>query len=112
MQKLVVNLQTGEQSVVEMSPEEVAAVEAAAAIRSIPQCVPMWTVRTVLQTHKLFDQAQALIAASDNIALKNLWEYGNEIRRTSSTLEALATALGLSSEQVDQLFIEAFSLSV
>lgn len=78
----------------------------------IPQQVPMWAVRTVLQNDGLFDQAQALIEASTDNALKNVWEYGNFADRNSNAIAALAAALGLTSEQVDQMFIDANNLSV
>lgn len=43
----------------------------------IPQQVPMWAVRTVLQNDGLFDEAQSLIDTSSDNALKNSWEYAN-----------------------------------
>ena len=78
----------------------------------IPAQVPMWAVRTVLQNDGLFDQAQALIEASTDNALKNVWEYGNFADRNSNAIAALATALGLTEQQVDQMFIDANNLSV
>ena len=79
---------------------------------AIPQQVPMWAVRTVLQNDGLFDQAQALIEASTDNALKNVWEYGNFADRNSSAIASLSAALGLTSEQVDQMFIDANNLTV
>lgn len=79
---------------------------------SVPLQVPMWAVRTVLQNDGLFDQAQALITASTDNALKNVWEYGNFADRNSTAIQTLATSLGLTSEQVDQMFIDANNLSV
>jgi hypothetical protein len=79
---------------------------------AIPQQVPMWAVRTVLQNDGLFDQAQALIQASTDNALKNVWEYGNFADRNSNAIASLSAALGLTSEQVDQMFIDANDLSV
>ena len=79
---------------------------------AIPQQVPMWAVRTVLQNDGLFDQAQALIEASTDNALKNVWEYGNFADRNSNAVASLAAALDLTSEQVDQMFIDANDLSV
>ena len=72
----------------------------------------MWAVRTVLQNDGLFDQAQALVEASTDNALKNVWEYGNFADRNSNAIASLAAALGLTSEQVDQMFIDANNLSV
>jgi hypothetical protein len=79
---------------------------------SIPQQVPMWAVRTVLQNDGLFDQAQALINETDDVALKNVWEYGNFADRNSRAISVLAIELGLTEAQVDQMFIDANNLSV
>ena len=79
---------------------------------SVPQQVPMWAVRTVLQNDGLFDQAQALIEASTDNALKNIWEYGNYAERSSVAIASLATALGLTSEQINEMFVAANSLTV
>jgi hypothetical protein len=79
---------------------------------AIPQQVPMWAVRTVLQNDGLFDQAQALINETDDVALKNVWEYGNFADRDSRAISVLAIELGLTEAQVDQMFIDANNLSV
>jgi len=78
----------------------------------IPQQVPMWAVRTVLQNDGLFDQAQALIEVSTDNALKNVWEYGNFADRNSNAIKSLAVSLGLTDEQVDQMFVDASNLTV
>jgi len=79
---------------------------------AIPQQVPMWAVRTVLQNDGLFVLAQALIEASTDNALKNVWEYGNFADRNSRAISVLAIELGLTEAQVDQMFIDANNLSV
>ena len=91
-------------SVITINPDKVKS--------TAPSPVPMWAVRTVLQTNGLFDQAQALIAASTDNALKNVWEYGNFAVRDSKAIIDLATELGLSSAEIDQLFVEANNLTV
>lgn len=78
----------------------------------VPQQVPMWAVRTVLQTSGLFDLAQTTIQASDNVALKNIWEYGNFAERSSVSINSLASQLQLTNEQVDQLFRDADALNI
>lgn len=78
----------------------------------VPQQVPMWAVRTVLQNNNLFDQAQAAITASTDNALKNVWEYGNFADRNSKAIASLAVTLNLTDAQVDQMFIDANSLEV
>ena len=79
---------------------------------AVPLAVPMWAVRTVLQNDGLFNQAQALVEASTDNALKNVWEYGNFADRNSNAIATLSAALGLTSEQVDQMFIDANGLIV
>lgn len=76
----------------------------------VPVSVPMWAVRTVLAEDGLFDQADALVKASNDIALKNVWEYGNFADRTSASIVSLGTALGLTEAQIDQMFIDAGAL--
>jgi hypothetical protein len=78
----------------------------------IPQQVPMWAVRTVLQNDNLFDQAQAAITASTDNGLKNVWEYGNYADRSSKAIASLAVTLNLTDAQVDQMFIDANNLEV
>lgn len=78
----------------------------------VPQQVPMWAVRTVLQNDDLFDQAQAAINASTDNALKNVWEYGNYAARSSKAIASLAVTLNLTDAQVDQMFFDANSLEV
>lgn len=76
----------------------------------VPSSVPMWAVRTILQNHDLFEQADTLINSSSDNALKNIWNYGNFADRGSIYIQSLASQLQLTNEQVDQLFLEAGSL--
>lgn len=78
----------------------------------VPSQVPMWAVRVVLKTHNLFDQAEAAILASNNIAMQAIWEYGNFADRNSAAIATLAAALNLTSEQIDAFFFEANELTV
>jgi hypothetical protein len=78
----------------------------------VPQQVPMWAVRTILQNDNLFGQAQAAITASTDNALKNVWEYGNFADRNSKAIASLAVTLNLTDAQVDQMFIDANNLEV
>lgn len=118
MKKTIVNAETGESVTVDLTQEEIAEQETLAqAIASelathVPMQVPMWAVRTVLQNDGLFDQAQSLITSSNDNALKNIWEYGNFAVRNSATINSLASALNLTSDQVDQMFRDANSISV
>ena len=95
------------------SQAELDALWPAAQIKAtVPAQVPMWAVRTVLQNDGLFDQAQALINETNDVALKNVWEYGNFADRNSRAINVLAIELDLTDAQVDQMFIDANNLSV
>lgn len=74
--------------------------------------VPMWAFRTILQANNLFDQVQTIVSSSTDPALKNVWEYGNFATRNSIAINTIAYTLGLTEQQVDQMFIDANNLSV
>lgn len=78
----------------------------------VPLSVPLWAARTILQQNNLLAPATSAVNASPDIALKNVWEYGNFINRNSPAIQSLATALGLTSAQVDEMFIAANDLVV
>ena len=68
-----------------------------------------WQVRKVLNLHGLRDTVEAMVLASP-IEIQDGWHYASEYLRDDSTLLALATQLGLTSAQLDAMFIEASSL--
>ena len=53
----------------------------------------------------LLDDVEAMVASNRQTQL--YWEYALEIRRDHPTLQAMASALGLSDEQLDEMFMEA-----
>jgi hypothetical protein len=56
------------------------------------------------------DQALASIPGVEGEAARIEWEYASEVRRDSPLIAALAPALGLTEEQVDDLFRAAEGL--
>lgn len=78
----------------------------------VPQQAPMWAVRTILQNNNLFDKTQTFINASGDVALKNIWEYGNFADRNSRAVNVIAVELSLTDAQIDQMFIDANNISV
>lgn len=76
----------------------------------VPVEVQLWQARAVLDQMGLLATVNAAVAASENGALKAVWEYGNVITRSSPGLAALAEALGLTDAQVDDLFRAAAAL--
>lgn len=118
MQKTVVNAETGEVITVDLTSEEIAEQEALAVTFQaeqevyVPQSVPMWAVRTVLETNGLINQVQNVITSSNNVALRNIWEYGNFAERTSPAINELASSINLTDQQIDQMFRDAGKLLV
>jgi len=56
----------------------------------------------------LLDDLEAIIAT--NRAWQIEWEYATEVKRNSPLMGAVATQAGLTSEQIDQIFLEASQL--
>lgn len=75
----------------------------------VPQSVTPRQVRLLLLSQGLLDQVEAMIAASDK-ATQITWEFATTFLRTDPLLQALGAQLNLTSEQIDQFFIEASQL--
>lgn len=77
----------------------------------IPGEVTMRQARDVLIDTDMIDQVEAAIdAIADPLAkrkARNAWEYSSAVQRGNGLLAQLAPALGLTSEQLDNLFLEA-----
>jgi hypothetical protein len=70
----------------------------------VPQVITGRQARLALNHFSLRDAVEAAIASADQNT-KDEWEYANEIRRDWASLIAMATAIGITSEQLDELFI-------
>jgi len=76
-----------------------------------PQVVSRFQARAALHLAGLLEQVEALMAAPEADPLARLaWTDAIEFRRDSPTLVAMAAALSLTDEQLDQLFITAAGL--
>jgi hypothetical protein len=75
----------------------------------IPQAVSPLQARKTLRIAGIKEQVEAFIATLSD-ADREEWEYCIEVRRDNPTIALAATALGLTAEQVDQLFIQAAQL--
>lgn len=78
----------------------------------VPASVALWKARAALESTGLLASADAAVAASGNPAVKAAWEYATELQRDSPAIVGLASALGLSSAQLDALFIQAAAIEV
>lgn len=112
--KRIINLKTGEDVIVPLTPEEEAdaaartAAEAQAA--SIPpSAVTMRQARLALLQSSLLAQVNAAVAAADE-ATKITWEFSSEVHRDHPFVATLAAALNLSEAQLDDLFTLAATL--
>jgi len=100
---------------VEMSADDVSALlaerEAAAMLAEpVPKSISHTQGEIILHRMGLLDTVEQMVAVADKetqIAYRaNIWN------RTSPTLNALAAALGLSSDQLDDLFRQAAAIEI
>ena len=72
----------------------------------VPDQIQMWQARVILARVGLLDAVNAAVEASDNAEIHIAWEYAPNVVRRSAFVNAMASALGLTDEQLDHLFIE------
>jgi hypothetical protein len=80
---------------------------------SIPQSLSPRQARLALLAAGLLDQVEAIIASMpgpDGQAARITWDYATEVRRDDPLLGQMADALGLTEEQIDNLFLSAVTL--
>lgn len=75
----------------------------------VPQVITIRQAKLVLLAAGLLDDVDAAVAAAGR-ATQIEWEYCTEVNRQWPTLIALSTALGMSSDSLDGLFIEGSRL--
>jgi len=79
----------------------------------VPYSVTMRQARIALKRHQLLGQVTAVINSMQGDAgeeAKIEWEFSSEVKRNQPLTLQLATQLGLTSAELDSLFIEAASL--
>lgn len=75
---------------------------------SVPMAVTRFQARMALRNAGLFDQAVALMGQPETpVAVVEAWDSAQEFRRDSVNVKNMATALGLSESQLDDLFVAA-----
>jgi len=75
----------------------------------VPQVISMRQARLALLGAGLLDDVEAAVAQAPR-AVQIEYEYSSELHKDWPTLVMLAAALGMTDEQVDQLFITASQL--
>jgi len=76
----------------------------------IPQVISMRQARLALLQANLLATVETAIQASTDEAMKIEWEYATEVRRDWTSLIDLSEALGMTSQQMDELFLLASTL--
>jgi hypothetical protein len=86
-------------------------------VTAVPESVTPFQFKAMLYampatsgTGTLYDQVSAAVAAQGGTALL-AWEYATEITRGGTMVNQIAAALGVSSAQLDDIFIHAASIS-
>jgi hypothetical protein len=74
--------------------------------RFVPPMVTNFQCRAMLIQLGLFDTVDAEMQSMGGVALQ-AWEYANTVDRRGALVTNMAAALGLSPDEVDDLFIEA-----
>jgi len=104
---------------VEVPSEQLSALEAEWAANSSDAAIlereratmicSRFQAKAALAAAGLLDDAEAAVAAADATA-QLAWAEAIEFRRNSPTIAALATAVGLKDEQIDDLFRAAMQI--
>lgn len=99
----------------EITDAEAETIRAANAPTStVPQSVTMRQARLALLSARLLDDVDAAIATIPDPTTKKAaeieWEYAQTVDRSSPFTQLLAGGLGLSSEQLDSLFLQGSRL--
>lgn len=75
----------------------------------VPQTLTIRQAKLILLQNNLLDDVDAAVAQADR-STQIEWEYATEVHRTWPTLITMASALGMTDAQLDQLFIEGAKL--
>ncbi len=78
----------------------------------VPPIVLTWKARAALKMAGKFEAASQAVASSNSFAVQEAFEYGTEWHRASPAVNAMAQAIGMTSEEVDDLFRQAAAIVV
>jgi len=77
---------------------------------TVPDEVQLWRIRTILKLMQLetsIEQTLETLPEPSKTAANYIWNYGTTVERSSQTVLLLQSALQMTNEQVDDLFIQA-----
>lgn len=78
---------------------------------AVPEQVTMFQCRAILSQMGILSQVDSAMQAAGGDALL-AWEYAGTVHRQSPLVNSMATQLSLTSDQVDQMFIQASTITV
>ena len=78
-------------------------------MNAVPTYITNAQARLWLKSKGLFDAVNAAVQSSADPALTK-WEYANIFYRADPLIEAIGSALGKTSADMDQFFVEASAL--
>lgn len=104
---VITNAKTGEVTVIPFTQEEIDAIPTPVIV--IPSTVSMRQARLALLQSNLLDEVNTAIATGTE-ADKITWEYATEVNRSDALVANMATALNLTSTDLDDLFTLANTL--
>lgn len=80
-----------------------------------PLEIALWRLRVILRIMDLetaIENALELLQEPNRTAAKYIWEYGTVIERYSPTVLFIQSSLGLTDLQVDDIFIQANTITL
>ena len=78
----------------------------------VPQQVTIFQARAALRAAELFTAAEAAITALQNVEATDAWARASVVTRTSALVNSLGPQLGLTDQQIDDLFRAAAVIEV
>ncbi len=106
--EVITNAQTGEQTIRPYTAQEIAAIQNAPAV--VPVEVSRFQAKAALSLAGKLEQAEAVVQTSTDPLVKLAWAEALVFRRDSPSINGLASAIGLSSQDLDNLFIQAATI--
>ena len=104
IEKAYALVQELEEGMTEVTDEkELARIDEAIQERRDSMVVSRFQAKVALHDANLLDQVESYIAQTDNVRLKFAWQEAS-FKRNSALIAAVAGELGLSDDQVDDLF--------
>jgi hypothetical protein len=83
--------------------------------REIPNEVPLWALKIILNEMKIINNvinAFNLLEEPTKSRVNFVWEYGNSVERNSNTVNFIKSVLNLSDITLDTIFIEASKIKL